>query len=319
MSSHPHYDPIHRPVPRRSTRMLFWILVAGLFGGILWWGAETSHSSAIVRHHIAYHGGLVLYQPRVYTIYDDPAPTPADAREHERITQFLEALPDSRYLAPIRVYQRRAARPGSDPALGLAAYDPARQSATVGACPTSPCQIGAWIVGIAQRHHWPIGTHSIFVIFLPRGRPVKALSPETDLNTLGYHTAWTAGSGPPLLGAVVTGADAPVPHGAVHPGQIAILTHELIETITDPLPRQGWIATSASCGGAGWSDCGDREIADVCQFGYPNGVSTRIGRETYPMPLYAGPDGACTNGFSLFNSAGGTDTSPDVAAATALR
>ena len=155
---------------------------------------------------------------------------------------------------------------------------------------------------LASTQHLATGMHTLFVILLPRrveecitgqnlahggvcDAGVNPTKTTVDRMYCGYHTddqnaiyavepfpvvdgagGLTCSSSKSTLGTAKTPIGNESPNGNIDADtEVSIVTHEIAEAVTDPLPSASGVAVS---GQTGWIDKGSEEIGDDCAYVY---------------------------------------------------
>jgi hypothetical protein len=118
----------------------------------------------------------------------------------------------------------------------------------------------------AATNGWTEGIGHEFFVFLAQGEN-ECMGSTCSFSTFcAYHGEYTSGhsqvlyAAMPYAGTDLSGCgiqdNGPYPNGAATDAEISIVSHELMETVTDPNP------------GAGWVDPTGYEIGDKCAYTY---------------------------------------------------
>jgi hypothetical protein len=239
-------------------RSLRWLVGAGVVT-VLWLPA----SAAAVVPHMTYHGGPVMHRAGVYVVdYDATVPSAlsdSDPGFFQTMAAHAGAV-DSVFAVAAEYPDSTAAAANGIAYLGQSTIAPATANDTATITDT---QIQNELRAQITAGHLPAptgdGMTTIYAIVLP---PSKNVSVAGNTNqSCGFHFDTTSGA-QHLLGAVVvdTGS-APFAGGCVGgPGAVAnhesLLSHEVVETINDPLVNSG--------NGAWYDNTGQGELGDVC-------------------------------------------------------
>lgn len=143
------------------------------------------------------------------------------------------------------------------------------QTFTLPVCLTAG-QLQTELSSYVQAHNLPVGINTEYFMLTPQGVGTCADSTHCAYSTYcGYHTAFGPASNPVVLADMpwqsgVRGCDVTGSHSLHTTGidpVVNTFSHELAETMTDPLPGLGWF------GSGGGSD----EIGDKCAFQFSVG------------------------------------------------
>lgn len=246
---------------------------------------------------MSYVGGPVLTHPTVYLVRFSasrhglvPAsgyvPGAFSSTAPNAASTAMAALNGS-YADVLREYARPGAYRGATYGGTLTVYAPN----IAGRPRVADAQIQAALRPVMQRV--PAGRQPIFVVFTPAHQVVSDAGTNSVLGFCAYHGSAVLSSGSAAAYVVIpnesadpTCNDAPVsqPSPLVQMGPQ--LSHELVETVTDPFPVPGWIESTS----------GD-EIADICQTGTPSALPTQYRGQTYYLAaVYSNVAGACVAG-----------------------
>lgn len=126
--------------------------------------------------------------------------------------------------------------------------------------------IQAEVNKVAAQQGWTTGIGHEFFVFLAQGEN-ECMGSTCSFSTFcAYHGLYTNGGNNVLYAAMpYAGTDlsgcgiqnsGPYPNGAATDAEASIVSHELMETVTDPNP------------GTGWTDATGSEIGDKCAYTY---------------------------------------------------
>ena len=209
----------------------------------------TAPAVQVVTSPVTDHGGAVLAHVTVHTIWWGPAAAfPAD--EREAVTAALPALASSAYLATIDEYLRGASATVSVVASN-SWTDPSTPPTTLVTADVIAEEVARYLAATG-RHADPTAVYVVLTSSAVTG-PSCAWHSARVLTTAATATLV------PIVYLPTTTGVARCAAGAAHEGVsdttasvLTSLAHELVETMTDPIP------------GATWTDAQGAEISDRC-------------------------------------------------------
>jgi hypothetical protein len=246
-------------------------------------GASTLAPFLVDTGPLVYNGGPVMTNTTTYAIFWLPAklqngaPTSMSALYRPVIKKFLADYPahgidnnNTQYfqtISSITTYIHNTGAFGGSfvdtspyPASGCV-------DSTLGGCLTD-AQLRKEIKKVMALNGWTGGLHHIFLLFTSQGEGSCIDSSNTQCAYIlycGYHTAIISGVPAPIVYTNEPYAEtsvcqvhlAPSPNGdPAADDATTIASHEISESITDPLPASGWVSAF------------DNEIGDLCAYNY---------------------------------------------------
>lgn len=220
-------------------------------------GPATSSSGSM-----RYYGGPVVSLPKVVgVIWGGSVATTTVTN----IGPFLRALVNSTYIDPLAQYNTKltavGGRAGTQQTISRGKVRGRYQIKPINTQTTlTDEQILAEIKAQITLGRLPAADlNSIYMVFLPPGVTVNAFGRKSCNDFYGYHAA---ASGTPsssnLYYAVMPDC------GKGFDALTATVSHELVETLTDPIPTPG----SSPNYPQAWNTSNGSEIADLCQWRY---------------------------------------------------
>lgn len=210
---------------------------------------------------LQYNGGPVEVSGSTsYAIFWEPAGSSVSASYHQLLQRYFTDFGGSSLDGLASQYTQAGGQPIAPvSSLGGSAVD-----ATP--FPESPLQdqdIQNEVIRVAQGHGWTGGIGNVFYVFTPSGVSSCNAGQCSFTTFCAYHGAFTANgqqflyADMPYAGTDLAGCGAPSsPNGDMNAdSEISIVSHEQMETITDPL-------------GNAWYDLLGLEIGDKCRSSY---------------------------------------------------
>ena len=269
--------------------------------------------------NLTYHGGPVMHSNTVYAIFWQPAGTSVSSAYKSIITGYLQNVANASGLAT-NVYSTSSQYTDGSGAAAYAttyggavtATDPLPNGCSYSGATTCVSRAAeeAEISQVAAAQGWQFSPTTMFMIFLPQNVAQCASSGNCAYTQYcAYHTAYQdAGSG-----NVVQYANIPYPEfsgvpsftcdSGIHPNNDAagdaavnLISHEHLETITDPLLDA-------------WYDAAGYENGDKCAWNFGNsigqtsysGYNEAIGSGTYYLQQeYDNSTSSCVQRMQVF-------------------
>lgn len=266
------------------------------------------------------HGGPVMQSPRVFLIFwlpdgqhFDPSGAAGDARYQSLIRQFVADLPGSSYLniaseypgvcTPPRVPNGQPCSGGITVANAAVVTTPYPHAGTA-ADPLQDEDIRAEIGRFVAASSMTPGLNTTFIVFTAAN--IVECTPDVGCTTddfCAYHGSFRLGGNSVIYSYMpnvssINGCDQGIrrsPNQLTADREIIALSHELLESLTDPLAQEGSAAWSQPLTG--------NEVADRCMFDYGqlggDGSNLHLNGHSYVVPtIWSNDASACVLGRS---------------------
>jgi PKD repeat protein len=265
--------------------------------------------------NLIYHNGPVMHTNRTHAIFWTPPTFSFPASYKSLIEQYLDNVAtDSGKRSNVYSVHTQYADNAPNPTPGAAQYTTtnapsitATDALPASGCPVHaghPClrdsQLQTEIASVITANALPTGLGNIYLLFLPSGIDSCDANNTSSCSYnvyCAYHSSFDPPGGPvetvlyanqPFTGP---GCIAPQqPNGNSADSQISVVSHEHIETVTDPLGT-GW-----------WDDSTGEEIADKCGSKYGTALGGTAGAQFnqqiagnpyYVQEEWSNVDGGC--------------------------
>ncbi len=231
---------------------------------------------------LLYNGGPVMHDPRVVLVFWQPNGTtyenatsdpyaiqPSSANFRSIMRGFFVSANGSYWIGIAQQYTDSLGPPGTSVSVWGSLVD--SHAFPCGACgnstPLEDSQVQSEVQRLITDNRTPTGTNVEYFVFLPLNVQECLGSNCSFTSFCAYHSDFVDAAGAPVIYAVMPDvgtnfpacasfSDTAYPYGPngdqVADWELNVVSHEFMESITDPEPSSGWVAASGY------------EIGDIC-------------------------------------------------------